>query len=87
MHLGRGRKFMPVKEVARILDVSEMTIRRAYAAGAIPGISFGSSCRILTAFVAALVAAAEAGRQVRVEEFGLEWATRSTTAAEGVSHA
>lgn len=75
--VGRERKFMPVREVARTLGVSEMTIRRAYAAGVVPGISFGTSYRILTAFVAALIAAAEAGQQVKVEEFGCEWKARN----------
>jgi excisionase family DNA binding protein len=68
---------MRVREVARVLDVSEMTIRRACAAGVIPGITFGSSSRILTAFVLSLVAEAEAGRLVKVEEFGRQWAERN----------
>jgi len=74
---GRERKFVPVREVARTLGVSEMTIRRAYAAGVIPGITFGTSCRILAAFVASLVAEAEAGRQIKVEDFGRQWAKRN----------
>lgn len=78
---GRERKFVSVREVARTLGVSEMTIRRAYAAGVIPGITFGTSCRILAAFVASLVAEAEAGRQVKVEEFGRQWSARSTAEA------
>lgn len=78
---GRERKFMPVREVARTLGVSEMTIRRAYAAGVIPRISFGTSCRILVAFVASLVAEAEAGRQVKVEEFCRQWSVRSAAGA------
>lgn len=75
--LGRERKFVPVREVARTLGVSEMTIRRAYAAGVIPGITFGTSCRILLAFVASLVAEAEAGRQINFEDFGRQWTARS----------
>jgi excisionase family DNA binding protein len=75
--LGRERKFMPVREVARTLGVSEMTIRRAYAAGVIPGITFGASCRVLAAFVAALIAEAEAGRQIKVEDFGRQWSVRN----------
>jgi excisionase family DNA binding protein len=77
--------FMPVREVARVLGVSEMTIRRAYAAGVIPGITFGTSCRVLRAFVASLIAAAEAGQQIKVEEFGRQWATRNTKSAEAVA--
>ena len=79
---GRERQsaFMPVREAARVLGVSDMTIRRAYAAGVIPGITFGTSCRVLRAFVASLVAAAEAGQQVKVEEFGRQWATRNAEA-------
>lgn len=75
---------MPVREVARLLGVSEMTIRRAYAAGVIPGITFGTSCRILRTFVASLVAAAEAGQQVKVEDFGREWTSRNAPATEAV---
>lgn len=80
MPLGRERKFMRVREVARVLDVSEMTIRRACAAGVIPGITFGTSCRVLTAFVLSLVAEVEAGRQVKVEEFGRQWIARNSEA-------
>jgi excisionase family DNA binding protein len=64
---------MRVREVARALDVSEMTIRRAYAAGVIPGITFGTSCRVLRAFVVSLIAAVEAGQQISVEEFARQW--------------
>src|SRR4249919_2552690 len=68
-----GRTFMPIKEAAAALDVSEMTIRRAYAAGEIPGITIGRSCRVLVAFIVALIALAETGQQVAVEEFGRQW--------------
>lgn len=68
---------MRVREVAEVLDVSEMTIRRACAAGVIPGITFGTSSRVLTAFVLSLIAEAEAGRQVKVEDFGRQWARRN----------
>lgn len=79
---GRERQsaFMPVREAARVLGVSDMTIRRAYAAGVIPGITFGTTCRVLRVFVASLVAAAEAGQQVKVEEFGRQWAARDAEA-------
>ena len=78
---GRERQsaFMPVREAARVLGVSDMTIRRAYAAGVIPGITFGTSCRVLRVFVASLIAAAEAGQQVKVEEFGRQWSARNAT--------
>ncbi len=79
--VGRERKFMRVREVARALDVSEMTIRRAYAAGVIPGITFGTSCRVLRAFVVGLIAAAEAGQQISVEEFGRQWKAREAAGA------
>jgi excisionase family DNA binding protein len=72
---------MPVREAARVLGVSDMTIRRAYAAGVIPGITFGTSCRVLRAFVASLIAAAEAGQQIKVEEFGRQWAERNSAPA------
>lgn len=77
--LGRERKFVPVREVARTLGVSEMTIRRAYSSGFIPGITFGTSCRILAAFVVALIAEAEAGRQIKVEDFGRQWSARNAS--------
>src|SRR6266702_3681547 len=84
--VGRERKFMRVREVARALDVSEMTIRRAYTAGVIPGITFGTSCRVLRAFVVSLIATAESGRQVKVEDFGREWTARnSAPAAEALA--
>jgi hypothetical protein len=70
---------MRIGEVARLLDFSEMSIRRAWQAGDIPGIAYGTSCRILAAFVLALVAEAEAGRQVRIEDFGRQWATRNAS--------
>ena len=81
MPVGRERKFMRVREVARALDVSEMTIRRAYAAGVIPGITFGTSCRVLHAFVVSLIAAVEAGQQISVEEFGRQWKAREAAEA------
>jgi hypothetical protein len=70
---GPQRVFMPIKEAAATLDLSEMSLRRAYAAGAIPGITLGRSCRILVAFITALVAFAETGQQVAVEDFGRRW--------------
>jgi hypothetical protein len=68
-----GRMFMPIKEAAGVLDLSEMSLRRAYAAGDIPGIILGRSCRVLVAFITALVALVESGQQVAVEEFGRRW--------------
>ena len=68
-----GRLFIPIKEAAGVLDLSEMTLRRAYAAGDIPGITLGRSCRVLVAFIAALVALVESGQQVAVEDFGRRW--------------
>lgn len=77
MPASRKRRFIRVRELAEALDVSEMTIRRAYAAKAIPGITFGTTCRILRRFAEDLLQAAESGQQITVEEFGREWMARN----------
>ena len=74
MPVSRQRSpFMPVKEAARAFDVSEMTVRRAVAAGKIPGIRWGRTFRVLRAFVVNVITAAEAGQQVDIEEFAATW--------------
>jgi len=71
--VGRQTAFMTVKEAAGVLDVSEMTVRRAFDSGGLPGIRFGRTCRVSRAFVHALLAEVEAGRQINVIQYAASW--------------
>jgi excisionase family DNA binding protein len=65
--------FLTVPATAALLGVSEMTVRRAFDAGRLPGFRLGRVCRISRAFVRALVAEVEAGRQIDVADYAAAW--------------
>jgi excisionase family DNA binding protein len=65
--------FMPVKDAAVLLDMSEIHIRRAFDAGHFPGIKLGRLYRVSRPFVYALLAEVNAGRRIVVEEFAADW--------------
>lgn len=65
--------FMPIKDAATLLDMSEIHIRRAFNAGHFPGIKLGQLYRVSRPFVNALVAQVAAGRGIVVEEFAATW--------------
>jgi excisionase family DNA binding protein len=69
---------MPIKDAAVLLDVSEMTVRRAFEAGEFPGIKFGRTYRVSRAFVDAVLAAVAAGHRVVVEDYAAAWLARET---------
>jgi excisionase family DNA binding protein len=62
-----------VEETARLLRVSEMTVRRAIRSGRLPAVIFGRSYRVPRAFVAGLLADAAAGQTVVVTDRGASW--------------
>lgn len=64
---------MSVKEAAGALGVSEMTVRRAFDSGDLPGIRFGRTYRVSRVFVDALLAEVEAGRQINVTQYAASW--------------
>lgn len=72
---------IPVKAAAMLLNISEMTIRRAFDAGEFPGMRFGRSYRVSRPFVLAVLGEVRAGRQVVVEEFAANWLARARAAA------
>lgn len=72
---------MPIKAAAARLDVSEMTIRRAFEAGAFPGFQIGRSYRVSRPFVEALLAEVRAGRRVVFEEFAAQWLAKASEGA------
>jgi hypothetical protein len=69
----QSEHFMPIKDAAVQLDMSEIHIRRAFDAGHFPGIKLGSAYRVSRPFVNALVAEVNAGRRIVVEEFAATW--------------
>lgn len=73
--------FMPVKDAAVLLDMSEIHIRRAFDAGHFPGYKLGRLYRVSRPFVNALVNEVTAGRRIVVEEFAAAWGA----AAEAVA--
>jgi len=68
-----GPRFISVKAAAALLDVSKLTIYRRFHAGLLPGRKIGRKIDLSAAFVAALVAELDAGRQVDVEAFAASW--------------
>jgi excisionase family DNA binding protein len=70
--------FMPVRDAAVVLNVSEDYLRDRLVAGEFPGARFGSSWRLLRSFVARLVAEVESGRVISAEEYAASWASQGT---------
>jgi excisionase family DNA binding protein len=70
-----------VAETARMLGYSDMTIRRRIDARRFPAVKIGSKAMVPRAFVERLLAAAQSGRTVVVEEIAAQWAAEE--AGEG----
>ena len=64
---------MTVREAAERLGCSEMTIRRRIAARQFPAVKTGRKSMIPRSFVDRLLAQAEAGHTVVVDEAAAEW--------------
>jgi excisionase family DNA binding protein len=76
---------MTVQQAAELLGCSDMTIRRRIAARQFPAVKNGRKSMIPRSFVERLVAEAEAGQTVVVEEAVEEWRAQGSdlTAGEG----
>lgn len=72
---------MPIREAATTLGVCQMTIRRAFHEGHMPGRKIRGSYGILRAFVDAFLAEVHAGRSVDVEAFAARWAAKANEGA------
>ncbi len=74
---------MTVQQAAELLGCSDMTIRRRIAARQFPAVKNGRKSMIPRSFVERLVAEAEAGRTVVVEEAVEEWRAQGADLAAG----
>lgn len=72
-----------VQQAAELLGCSDMTIRRRIAARQFPAVKNGRKSMIPRSFVERLVAEAEAGRTVVVEEAVEEWRAQGPALAAG----
>jgi len=63
-----------VRQAADMLGCSEMTIRRRIYARQFPAVRIGRKAMVPRAFVEQLLAAADAGETVVLEEFASAWA-------------
>jgi excisionase family DNA binding protein len=77
--------FMPVRDAAVVLNVSEDYLRDRLVAGDFPGARFGTSWRLLRSFVTRLVAEVESGQVITAEEYAASWASRRQPASEGAA--
>ena len=68
---------MTAQQAARLLSCSDMTIRRRIAARQFPAVKNGRKSMIPRSFVERLVAEAEAGQTVVVEEAVEQWRERT----------
>lgn len=73
--------FIPVKDTARLLGVSTLSVYRRFHSGQFPGRKFGRSIMILRSFVEALAAEFTSGRSVDVEIFAAAWADKASQGA------
>lgn len=69
--------FISVRETARLLKVSPLTVYRRFHAGQFPGRRFGRKIDLYRPFVAELLAEICSGRNVDVESFAAEWSARN----------
>ena len=74
---------MTVQQAAELLGCSDMTIRRRIAARQFPAVKNGRKSMIPRSFVERLVAEAEAGHTVVVEEAVEEWRAQGSDVAAG----
>ena len=77
----QSEHFMPIKDAALLLHMSEIHVRRAFDAGHFPGFKLGRLYRVYRPFVEALVSEVRAGRRVDVAEFVATWATPAEAVA------
>jgi hypothetical protein len=77
--------FMPVRDAAVMLDVSEDYLRDRLVAGEFPGARFGTSWRLLRSFIGRLVAEVESGRVVIAEEYAASWGNHPRASTEGAA--
>lgn len=73
----RTSPFISIKTAATRLKVSDKHVLRALQAGDIPGIKFGTTYRVLEAFIDHLIAQVELGSMVIVDEFAADWAAKT----------
>jgi excisionase family DNA binding protein len=76
---------LTVPETARMLRVSEMTVRRAIADGDLPVVQFRRRYHVPRGFVEHLLASAEGGAQVVVEDYAAAWSAQLATATREVA--
>jgi len=69
--------YISVRETAGLLKVSPLTVYRRFNAGQFPGRRFGRKIDLYRPFVLALIGEICSGRNVDVEAFAAEWATRN----------
>lgn len=67
--------YISVKDTAKLLGVTPVTVYRRYHAGLLPGRKFGR-IDILRTFVEAFVAEIAAGRSPDVDTFAAAWTSR-----------
>lgn len=65
---------LPVRVAAQMLGCSDMTIRRRVYARQFPAVKIGRKTLVPRAFVEELLAAADSGETVVLEEFAASWA-------------
>jgi len=65
---------LTIRQAAVQLGCSDMTIRRGIAARTFPAVKIGTKAMVPRVFIERLLALAEAGRTVVVEEIAAEWA-------------
>jgi excisionase family DNA binding protein len=70
---------MTVQKVAELLGCSDMTIRRRISARQFPAVKIGRKSMIPRSFVERLLAQAEAGQTVVVDEAVEQWGTQPQT--------
>lgn len=80
-----GQPLLTLEETAKRLRVSRSTVDRAVRAGELPVIKFRGTFRLPAAFVERLIADAEAGSQVVVEDYARDWIAAVSTAAGAVA--
>ncbi len=66
-------RYVPVLDLAEVLEVSRVYLYRLIRAGVIPGRRAGRSYGVLAAFYRDVLAAINAGRTVDVEAFAADW--------------
>lgn len=74
---GSANRWTTVGDTSERLGVSRWSVIRAFHNGLIPGIKFGTTYKLLAAFVDELVALVHAGHGVDFEEFAAQWVAKA----------